>query len=127
MKIRCPTCDGFRDRRAEHCRPCRFKVDHPRKGTGADKRISASGYVMVMIDDKECYEHRVVMERLLGRRLSSKEHVHHKNGNKTDNRIENLEVLAASSHAREHMTSDVAKRKSILGHKARWGFSASNL
>jgi hypothetical protein len=76
---------------------------------------------MIMRDGKECYEHRVVMEQHLQRPLASSEHVHHINGDKKDNRLENLELLSASEHHREHMPADRAKAMSIKGHAARWG------
>lgn len=48
-------------------------------------------------------EHRMIMEGFIGRKLSFNEVVHHKNGNKKDNRIENLEVLSRSEHIRMHI------------------------
>lgn len=48
------------------------------------------------------YEHRIVMERVVGRLLASSEYVHHRNENKADNRPGNLEIMASSRHVSLH-------------------------
>lgn len=106
--------------RAEICSPCRAKKIGIRTGTGKPFRIDAYGYKTINVNKRAVYEHRYIMEKHLGRKLNPNEHVHHIDGNKLNNSIVNLEVLDASEHHRKHFTSEVAKRLSVLGHKARW-------
>jgi hypothetical protein len=49
------------------------------------------------------YEHRYVLEKAIGRVLRADEHVHHKNGICTDNRVENLEIVDSREHAVIHL------------------------
>lgn len=49
-------------------------------------------------------DHRAVMEQFLGRALRKSETVHHKNGNRSDNRLSNLELWAKSQPAGQRVT-----------------------
>lgn len=70
------------------------------------------GYTMIqMLDYKGIKgysyqrEHRIVMEKHLGRYLSDDEHVHHKDGNKSNNVLDNLELTDLKSHRVIHSDS----------------------
>ena len=85
------------------CRPCYYAFPkipptnepgpkHPNWKTGKSK--NGLGYVMVSLGarNKKIYEHRLIAQKVLGRRLEKNECVHHINGNRSDNRNRNLLV-----------------------------------
>jgi len=48
------------------------------------------------------YEHRLVVEQAIGRFLQTEEEVHHKDGNKSNNVLDNLEVMTKGEHMKLH-------------------------
>ena len=96
---------GFKGSACKHCRSTKKKVNskslcpaceeslsEKRKAALAKKRNhNAAGYVYVYAENgNSVLEHRLIMERLLGRKLQSHEVVLHKDGSKDNNAPENL-------------------------------------
>jgi hypothetical protein len=76
-------------------------------------------------------EHRYIMEQFLGRKLESYEVVHHKDGNKRNNDLENLEVILLSEHSTLHLTNhivtDETKEKQRKSHIGKYNYNVRKL
>ena len=60
------------------------------------------------------HEHRLVVEEMLGRELTSEEIVHHIDGNKRNNSPDNLKVMTRSEHITEHLKQGGGKLAPVV-------------
>lgn len=71
------------------------------------RRISKTGYLQIRLGREYFYEHRLIMESSLKRKLNSSEVVHHINNIKLDNRLDNLLLTDVSGHRKLHSNKGI--------------------
>lgn len=118
----CRECDREfhftpRQRAPFYCKPC-FPEVARRKATRiyieGERFIGANGYADIVVSGKRYPEHRKIMEDFLERKLTKGESVHHKNGLRSDNRLENLELWNSSHPSGARVADQVAWALAIL-------------
>jgi hypothetical protein len=76
--------------------------------------MSSHGYRILKINGKEIREHRLVMEGFLGRSLLPNENIHHKDGNRSNNSLENLELWVVQQPSGQRVEDKVVYAKNLM-------------
>lgn len=121
----------------QYCTRACYEIGRVKRPTGQmhngkPVRINDKGYVLVWEPEHPNksqggwqFEHRLVVEKLIGRLLTTEEQVDHINQNKMDNRAENLQVLDAKSHsiktAAENLGALRSLREKLAAYEAKFG------
>jgi HNH endonuclease len=105
-KLVCQWCGGDYVGRPHERRFCSRPCFYGHQSANANGTIDKAGYRRIRVDGAYVYEQRHVMEAAVGHPIPPESTVHHKNGDKLDNRPDNLE-LWASRHPKGQRVLDL--------------------
>lgn len=88
----------------------KYRASRPRKAT-----IGKSGYRYVWFSDGTGEpEHRYLIEQIIGRKLDKDEIVHHKDEDRSNNSLDNLEVMSRREHSKLHRKMEIVRGKELF-------------
>lgn len=106
----------------------------PKRHWAIGKKIIRGGYIKVMLPyyptaDRQgrVWEHRYVMEKHIGRLIQDHEVIHHIDGNKQNNTIDNLRLMSAYDHAVMHLNEMWVKTTSWSKNETQKGWADNRL
>ncbi len=122
MQCACGCGQEIIPKKSHKRKPVRFISGHNNTGTGLGWRLNHGYRQIIRKKNSWKYEHVLVMEKHIGREIMVGEIVHHINGDKQDNRLDNLELMTISEHMKLH---DADKPRDHLGRfikeEEQWG------
>lgn len=118
----CPGCgkNFARPKRKTPRQTCSRACSYTIRNRNGHRYLGINGYFYIKSNKKYQLEHRLVVEREIGRKLKEGEHVHHINGIHTDNRPENLQILTHTEHSSLHYRDLCDRINSKESRRKRW-------
>jgi hypothetical protein len=90
----------------------------PERAASGTGHLMKNGYRVITVNGRSMLEHRYVMEQALGRSLGKDESVHHRDGNRSNNHISNLELWSVSQPPGQRIADKLAWAQEFLDRYA---------